>query len=149
VLPAAVAFSLARVGCFLSGCCGGKMTRSWLGMRFPPRPSAQALPFTSLPVFGSIDLPVYPTQLFELALALLGLVPALWLYFRRKVPAGVPFLVYGILFTAMRWAVLYFRYLPYPEYVVGIIYPFLYAILIACGMILLIFKLRRKSPLQA
>jgi phosphatidylglycerol---prolipoprotein diacylglyceryl transferase len=148
VLPAAVAFSLARVGCFLNGCCGGVPTRTWLGVHFPARPGSSALPFKALPLLGSIDLPVYPTQLFELALALLGLIPALLLYLRKKAPDGVPFLVYGVWFTAMRWGVLYFREMPYPEYVVHIIYPAIYAILIACGVFELIYKLRRRLPLS-
>jgi phosphatidylglycerol:prolipoprotein diacylglycerol transferase len=144
VLPVAVAFALARVGCFLNGCCGGKDTRSWIGVQFPP--SAPAFgPFTkTLPLIGNVNLPVYPTQLFELALALLGLIPALGLYFHRKAPAGVPFLVYGVWFTAMRWVILYFRYLPYPPVVVNVVYPLVYAILIACGTVLIL----RKYPVQ-
>jgi phosphatidylglycerol:prolipoprotein diacylglycerol transferase len=150
VLPSAVAFSLARVGCFLNGCCGGIPTRSWLGVHFPEKTHLSGLLPKSIPFFGDISsLPVYPTQLFELVLALLGLVPALWLYFRKKTPDGVPFLVYGVWFTAMRWAVLYFRAQLYPEYVTHILYPLLYAILIICGMILLIFRLRNKNTLQA
>ena len=35
VLPTAAAFALARVGCFLNGCCGGRLTQGWLGVRFP------------------------------------------------------------------------------------------------------------------
>jgi phosphatidylglycerol---prolipoprotein diacylglyceryl transferase len=150
VLPAAVAFAFARVGCFLNGCCGGVSTRSWLGVHFPEKTYLPGLLPKSIPFFGDISsLPVYPTQLFELALALLGLLPALWLYFRRRVPPGVPFLVYGIWFTAMRWAVLYFRYLPYPPIVVDIIYPLIYAILIVCGIVLLLLSLRKKNLLQS
>ncbi len=145
VLPTAAAFALARVGCFLNGCCGGRLTQGWLGVRFPHESVEPVLTIQTLPFFGNVDvdldLPQYPTQLMELVLALLGLAPALWLYFRGKVPAGVPFLVYGIWFTAMRWGVLYFRALTYPEYVVHIIYPLIYAVLIVCGIVLLIQKL--------
>jgi phosphatidylglycerol:prolipoprotein diacylglycerol transferase len=136
---------VARVGCFLNGCCGGKPTTGWLGMRFPAGPGETVLSIQTLPFLGSVEVdlnpPQYPTQLMEPALALLGLAPALWLYFRGKVSAGVPFLVYGIWFTAVRWVLLYFRTLTYPEYVVNIIYPLIYAVLLAGGLALLIQKL--------
>jgi len=37
VLPSALAFALARVGCFLNGCCAGKATNSFMGVVFPSR----------------------------------------------------------------------------------------------------------------
>ena len=139
VLPAAVSFALVRVGCFLNGCCGGKLTQSWLGMRFPQSTGGAVI--STIPLLGKINLPAYPTQLFELGFALLGLVPVLWLYFRRKVPSGIPFLVYGIWFTAMRWVILPLRELPYPEYIVTIVYPLIYSFLIAAGCVLVAVRL--------
>ena len=44
----ALAQSIGRLGCFFNGCCYGRPTISWWGMRFPGAP-----------------LPLYPTQLFE------------------------------------------------------------------------------------
>ena len=53
VLPIApasitIAHGFGRIGCFCAGCCYGKETTSWLGVKFPDLPN-----------------PVYPTQLFE------------------------------------------------------------------------------------
>jgi phosphatidylglycerol:prolipoprotein diacylglycerol transferase len=145
VLPSAAAFALVRVGCYLNGCCGGISTFSFLGVHFPQKANSTGLLPNSIPFLGDIaDMPVYPTQIFELLLALLGLIPALWLYFRKRAPTGVPFLVYGIWFTAMRWGILYIREMPYPSYVTEIIYPVIYAAVIGCGVALLIFKMRQK-----
>lgn len=45
-----IAQACGRIGCFLGGCCYGKPTDSWLGVRFP-----------------NLDHAVLPTQLFEAA----------------------------------------------------------------------------------
>lgn len=56
VLPCCVLIghSLGRVGCFFAGCCYGKQTDSWLGVKFP-----------------NLSEPVYPTQLYEAAFLLI------------------------------------------------------------------------------
>jgi len=135
VLPAAAAFALMRIGCFLNGCCGGVATRSSLGVIFPQRAGAEALPGQALPFLPSVRA-VYPTQLFEAALALLALIPVFVLRARKNVPTGVPFLVYGVEFTAMRLLVLPLRYLPYRPAVI-------YAALIAAGLALLVFRIKK------
>lgn len=43
-----IAHGFGRIGCFLAGCCYGKETTSWIGIKFPGMSHA-----------------VYPTQLFE------------------------------------------------------------------------------------
>ena len=88
---------------------------------------------------------LYPTQLFELSLALLGLIPVLWLYFRRRLPCGAAFLLYGVWFSAMRLAVLPLRSLPYAKIVVNYLYPMFYIGLILCGMFLLIRLYKKQS----
>jgi len=61
----------------------------------------------------------------------------MWLYFRKKPRAGTVFLLYGIWFTAMRWAILPLRNLPYSETVTQIFLPLLYGGLILAGIALL------------
>lgn len=136
--PSAAAFVFARIGCYLNGCCSGKVTGSFLGVVFPVKKSGEALFSALLPVFPIKEIAVYPTQLFEAAGALLGLIPALWLYFRGKATPGSAFLTYGIWFTTMRWLILPLRALPYPEIVVKAVYPSLYGILICTGVFLLL-----------
>lgn len=61
-----IAHGFGRIGCFLAGCCYGKETTSWIGMKFPGMTSA-----------------VYPTQLFE-ALFLFILSAILFLLAYKK-----------------------------------------------------------------
>ena len=58
----AVAHALGRVGCFLGGCCFGKVTDSPLGISFPAGSTAAKLYPAGE---GQGSLPVLPTQLFE------------------------------------------------------------------------------------
>ena len=147
VLPTGLAFALARVGCYLNGCCAGIAANSRWGVPFP-------LPENGQKLFGGIfsllgksctTVNLYPTQLFELSLALLGLIPVLWLYFRRRLPCGAAFLLYGVWFSAMRLAVLPLRSLPYAKIVVNYLYPMFYIGLILCGMFLLIRLYKKQS----
>ncbi len=146
VLPFGPAFALARVGCYLNGCCAGKVTASFWGVAFPARSGGQTVSgILSLLGKKSISVYVYPTQLFEMALALLGLVPVLWLYLRKKLPSGAAFLLYGIWFSAMRLAILPLRSLPYPGYVTRLIYPVFYCALILAGLILLFYSYKGRN----
>ena len=140
VLPSALAFAFARTGCYLNGCCGGKATDSFLGVVFPVKEAEKTMLSSLWPVFSAAKVSVYPTQLFEAALALLGLVPALWLYFRKKATPGTAFLVYGVWFSAMRRAILPLRSLPYPHFVIQVAYPALYGLIITVGLVLLVLR---------
>ena len=148
VIPMALAFALARVGCFLNGCCYGIPTHSVLGMYFPLKSGAQEMLNSLLPI-GGFSLPAvrYPTQLFELSLALPGLIPAILI--GRRLKSGSAFLVYGAWFSAARLAVLPLRSLPYTEFVKNVVYPALYLALTALGVTTLILinnkTLQKKS----
>jgi len=145
ILPSAAAFVFARIGCYLNGCCSGKATDSILGVVFPVKKGGEALLSALLPVLPIREIAVYPTQLFEAGVALIGLVPTLWLYFRGKYEPGTAFLAYGIWFTAMRWAILPLRSLPYSEIVVKVVYPSLYGILICTGVFLLLWRHKKAA----
>ena len=137
-LPSAFAFALARVGCFLNGCCYGVPTSGVLGVVFPLRGGAQETLDSMLSMVGmSLATARYPTQLFELALALIGLVPALMI--GKKMKTGSVFLLYGIWFSAFRLTILPLRSLPYEDLIVNAVYPALYITLISIGVAVLIF----------
>lgn len=144
VLPSGLAFILARIGCFLNGCCGGKATDSFWGVAFPMRGGEEKYSGL-LSLMGKTSISVHPTQLYEMGLAIIGLVPAMWLYFRKKPPEGMVFLVYGMWFTAMRWAVLPLRNLPYSGIVLQLYLPALYGGLLFAGSLLLARKLRQSG----
>lgn len=75
-----LAHALGRVGCFLGGCCFGRLTESPLGVCFPTGSPAAALYPNTLTGTGSF--PVLPTQLFEAAFELLLFLLMLLLYKR-------------------------------------------------------------------
>lgn len=53
--------ALGRIGCFLGGCCYGKVTNGPFGVVFP----IGSLAAVQYPAEDGRSLPVYPTQLFE------------------------------------------------------------------------------------
>lgn len=144
VLPAGLAFALARVGCYFNGCCAGVATNSRWGVAFPMSAGETELISSLFALIGTSNPKIYlfPTQLFELTLALLGLVPILWFHFRQRLPYGAAFLLYGMWFSGMRLAILPLRSLPYPSIVSHIFYPVFYILLIIIGLValLLLYK---------
>lgn len=144
VIPAGLAFVLARVGCYLNGCCAGIATDSFLGVNFPVYSSNKILSgFFSFMGEQTLKARLFPTQLFELGFALLGLVPVLFLQSRKKLPTGGAFLLYGIWFSLMRLLILPLRSLPYPAAVAKIFYPAFYLVLILTGLYLLRRRCRK------
>lgn len=110
----AIGIALMRVGCYLRGCCFGVPTDLPWGVTFPPGSPAWAQQVTSgaLDVFGAITgqiMAVHPTQLYELAAALLLGAAATALMCSGRVPDGVPFLAFAIGFTLFRLGDWYLR----------------------------------------
>jgi len=62
-----LALGIVRLGCFASGCCFGKPTESFLGVRFPPGSVAfeQHLRLGLAEPGASGTLPLHPVQLYE------------------------------------------------------------------------------------
>jgi phosphatidylglycerol:prolipoprotein diacylglycerol transferase len=96
----ALGFFFTRIGCFLSGCCFGNPTGSFLGIVFPPHsPAGYYCP----------GVPVHPTQLYD---SLYGLVVAAALVLvERKSPfTGFTFGILCVLYGAGRYAIDFLRY---------------------------------------
>jgi len=138
----ALGIAVMRTGCFCAGCCYGIVTRSPLGVTFPAGSIAHLVQIGSGAI-GLFDapLPVYPTQLFELAGALLACALAVVLLLRRA-PSGVAFLAGAALFAAVRWAVYPLRYYPDAFAGPGWEYPALYGSVIVVLVALLVWRLR-------
>ncbi len=136
VLPAGVAFPW-RAGLFLNGCCAGIATNSVLGGAFPATEQEKECWQAALFIDSPAAVRVWPTQLFELGLALLG-VAVIWpLSCRLKLAEGSAALLYAVWFTVARWAILPLRSLPYGRSVTDVFYPVLYgAVILACGALM-------------
>ncbi|MDO8881244.1 MAG: prolipoprotein diacylglyceryl transferase [Coriobacteriia bacterium] len=142
----AVGVVLMRTGCFLNGCCYGLPTDLAWAVSYPagsPVWQAQFLQGTGglmNSLTGVVD-PVHPTQLYEMAGAVLLAAGALWLM-RRKAADGVPFLAFAIGFTLVRLGNGFVRarqsVLTVPEW----FYPAFYLALVAVMIALLVWRAR-------
>ena len=75
-----LAHGFGRVGCFLGGCCYGRQTNSFVGVRFPSgSPAAEQYP-TEM----GYSLPVFPTQIYEALFEFLLFVIMIVLYKKLK-----------------------------------------------------------------
>lgn len=89
-----------RIGCFLNGCCFGKVCNLPWAVRFPQ----DSIPYS---VFG--DQPIHPTQLY---MSLYGLLLFLLLYYlgRRKHFSGMLFSVFLMVEAFFRFVIEFVRY---------------------------------------
>ena len=121
VLVAAVALghALGRVGCFLAGCCYGRVADpdgplAFLAVQYPKEQAvgsqfvgspacADHVAHLGLSPVASHSLPVWPVQLFESLgnLAIFGLLLLLW---PRRRFEGQVFLLYLTLYASLRFA---------------------------------------------
>lgn len=88
----ALGYSIVRIGCFLNGCCYGKVTSSRWGVVFP----------------GLDGLPHYPTQLYSSAINLAIFLVLLYLY-RRRTFTGEVFVAYLGLYCLYRFVIEFWR----------------------------------------
>lgn len=88
----ALAYAIVRIGCFLNGCCYGKVTDSACAVVFP-----------------FVDgLSRHPTQLYSSAINLLLFALLLWYYPRRKF-SGQIFIFYLLGYSVYRFIIEFFR----------------------------------------
>ncbi len=109
----AIAISIGRIGCFLNGCCYGRITDSFIGVKFPARWYPPA--FVDHLQRGLISsgaeqcLPVIPTQLIStLNLFLIFLI--LWNIRTKKIFNGFIFALFIGLYGFHRFIVDFFRH---------------------------------------
>lgn len=90
-------YAIARVGCFLNGCCYGAPT----GLPW-------ACQFHDPPVTGPLTPPSHPTQLYA-SLINLGIFVILWQAGKRQRPAGQLFYGYLGLYAIYRFGIEFLR----------------------------------------
>lgn len=115
---AALGYAIVRIGCFLNGCCYGKVTDSTCGVVFP-----------------YVDnLTRYPTQLFSTAINLVIFAVLIWYYPRKKF-SGEVFILYLLGYSVYRFIIEFYRA---SEVMYGALSPsqFYSIIIFAAGLVL-------------
>lgn len=144
-----VGVMLMRTGCFLRGCCFGEVTQAPWGVSFPvgsPPWAYQLLEGRTgvLALFGKV-YPVHPTQLYEIAAAVMLGALALWLMRLPGVAEGVGFLAFALGFTLFRLGNDFLRarqpVITAPEW----FYPAFYSVLAAVLFGLLTWRVQTKN----
>jgi phosphatidylglycerol:prolipoprotein diacylglycerol transferase len=111
ILATAVPLGMAigRIGCLLNGCCFGCVTKSSLGIVFPPGSPAHFHQITHglVPEASNVVLPVHPTQIYSSCLALLLCGTLLFLGKRRfyQQRDGLVLASFMILYSAGRFCI--------------------------------------------
>lgn len=142
-IPFLISFFIMKIGCFLNGCCYGKTTKSWFSIPLPVKQqSSISNSLFAKFIFGNISIRVYPTQFMEEFGALFILI--FLIIIRKKLAKGKTFLIAAALFSALRLIVLFYRELPYSNFILIYFYPILY-ISIIIGSIIILFKIKIKK----
>lgn len=102
--------ALGRIGCFLNGCCYGKVSDSCLSVRFPHGsiPWSEQLDAGLISSSFERSLPVLPSQLFEAALNFIIFLILIRGYKSRRHP-GAQLARYMMLYAAARFIVEFSR----------------------------------------
>ena len=109
----ALAIGIGRIGCFLNGCCFGKVTNSWIGVAFPRRWNPPVyethLRNNWIQPGATSSLPVIPTQIISTIVLLL--IFGILISLRKKKPfEGFLFYLFLGLYGFHRFIIDFFRY---------------------------------------
>lgn len=139
---------IARVGCFLAGCCFGRITSVPWAVTFPRGSDAHAYQIaTNLNVLFTGPQPVHPTQLYEGVAALFGAALAVWLL-RSKATPGSAFLALLAWYAAFRTANEFMRAPSLGSSVPHWFFPALYGFVALVAVALLIHRCHEWSRLD-
>ena len=98
----ALGHSIGRIGCFLEGCCYGKVTESWIGVSFPPGSIASY----EYPGLNGYSQKVIPTMLIESVFEFILFI--VMMAFRKKI-IGHELEIYLILYSVFRFIIEFYR----------------------------------------
>jgi phosphatidylglycerol:prolipoprotein diacylglycerol transferase len=131
-----IGIGVARIGCFLNGCCFGHVTPMVWGVHFPLL--SQAHMYQLMHGTGSLFkvMAVHPTQLYEMLGALFGGIMA-FILVQKKFPSGIAVGVFGAWFAAVRFFNMQLRTYPDSLDVHVWFYPLLYMVVfVSCCAII-------------
>lgn len=107
-----IALVIMRWGCFLNGCCYGKVTGVPWGMRMPIfSPAHLGQIYAEGKAAAFIPRAVHPTQLYEMAAALAAALAA-WLLLRKGAGSGSATAVFVLVLSLGRFITFFFRDFP-------------------------------------
>lgn len=102
---------IARIGCFLNGCCFGHLSDMPWSITFPFMSEAHKYQLShSIGTIFAVA-PVHPTQIYEMIAAGSGGIIAL-IIMHKKIFAGAAVLFFGVWFSIFRLINLFFRQMP-------------------------------------
>jgi phosphatidylglycerol:prolipoprotein diacylglycerol transferase len=130
----ALGHAIGRLGCFSAGCCWGKPTTSWIGVRFTEKASE----LTGVP----IDSALIPTQLIEAAANLLIFAFLLWLGKRRKFEGQIIY-TYLMIYSVARFTIEFWRDDPRGSLLWLSTSQFISIVMFALGFIMTLYHWRR------
>ncbi len=132
---------IGRLGCFSAGCCWGKPTTAWCGVRFTEKGNE----ITGVPTGVSL----HPTQLYEAGATLLIFIILLVMYRRRRFHGQI-ILAYAMLYAMARFIIEFWRDDPRGEIFDLSISQFIAIFIFAGALATFIFRLRKPvAELQA
>lgn len=150
IAPAiALCLFFGRLGCFMDGCCFGKITSLPWGISFPQNSPAYLMQLNQGVIDTSYDhsLPVHPTQVYEM---LFGLLLFIILIFSRKLKntPGLGLVIYFICYAVFRFVIEFLRG-DDRGILVGLSLPQIFSILIFfAGQIFVAFVVFKKRTSQ-
>lgn len=137
-----ISIGIARIGCFLNGCCFGKVSNLPWAVRFPIFSDAHLYQISTGQTNLMASLPVHPTQLYEALGALTAMFLGMWVHQKKKVN-GSGILVFVASFSVVRFIIHYVRV--FPDSFVGIapLFPALYVGILSFCLFFLFQKIAR------
>lgn len=127
-----IGIAIARIGCFLNGCCSGKVSDLPWAVRFPLFSEAHLYQMSRGQTNLITVLPVHPTQLYEAAGMLVSLFVAKWVS-KKKNFDGAGILVFLASFSVVRLIMHYLRVFPDSFLWIEPVFPTVYiAVLFVC-----------------
>ncbi|MEA3322758.1 MAG: prolipoprotein diacylglyceryl transferase family protein, partial [Patescibacteria group bacterium] len=136
--------AIARMGCFLNGCCFGHITSLPWGIKFPLLSYAHQYQITH--GVGNIFAVarVHPTQIYEMLAVIIGSVFAIVIN-RKNIFPGAAILFFGMWFSAFRLMNMFFRQMPDSLILSQNKYIVVYFGIFVMCLIIFIYQLKRQK----
>lgn len=134
-----LSIAIARIGCFLNGCCFGKVTSVPWGVKFPILSYAHLYQLThGVGSFFTV-LSIHPTQIYEMLATIAGAIIAIIIN-RKHIFHGAGIIIFGGWFSLFRAMNMFFRQMPDSLILSSSGYAILYLSIFIFLMIIFFYK---------